>query len=97
MAETVFRCAKCGEVMEGTAAFDPRPNCSVPSYMHPSCAVMVRAEMDADAKRVERAAPYLLAACEAAYEHATNDPIARLDQPQLLKLKKAIAMAKGTK
>jgi hypothetical protein len=45
--------------------------------------------------RLIAAAPDLLAACEAARNQATSDPLARLDQAQIVQLDAAIAKATG--
>ena len=69
---TAWICRRCGEALpaKGAAALDPVPQVErgayQPSYMHPSCAVLERAELVSqlalDRKRLADAAPDMLAA-----------------------------------
>lgn len=62
-------CRLCGKPNGESCDMDPcPPNFNGPSYMHPECARSVTRELaakrTADRKRLEAAAPDLLAACE---------------------------------
>lgn len=68
MIDQTYRCARCNEPMEGEAASDPRPGRKGPSYMHPACARVTAAELQAEREAarllLEQAAPALLATCQ---------------------------------
>lgn len=101
MSDPVYICRRCGKPNEGEAAPDPAGAAAdgQPSYMHPACA-RIEAVVMTDARhlsrlRLEKAAPDLLAACEAVLNPENYQGDGRPWSHLTKQVRDAIAKARG--